>query len=205
MLQDAELILIRKAKEADQQAFPMLVEFHQAFAYTLAHRFTGHEEDAEDVVQKAFVKVWNNLDRYNPEFRFKTWLGKIVTNLCLDYLKSGKRKTESRKNEASDRLSMADPVQHDRELEAEELKNIIMQLAQQFTEKQRAVFVLHDLEMQTTGEVCAMLNMASGNLKSNLYFRPLNRFKLISSDDYFTKEDNAFLDRLPAEGKKSLT
>jgi RNA polymerase sigma-70 factor (ECF subfamily) len=173
MLQEAELTLIRKAQEADQHAFRVLVEFHQPFAYSLAHRFTGHEEDAEDLVQEAFIKVWKNLGRYNPEFRFKTWLGKIVTNLCLDYLKSGKRKTASRKSEASDRLVMADPVQHDREMEAEELKNIITQLAQQLTEKQRAVFVLRDLEMLTTEEVGAMLNMASGNLKSNLYYARL--------------------------------
>ncbi len=173
MQQEAELNLIRKAKEADSQAFRALVELHQAFAYSLAHRFTGNEDDAEDLVQESFIKVWKNLDRYNPEFRFKTWLGKIVTNLCLDYIKSGKRKTESRKSEASDQLVMADPLQHDRELEATELKNIIMELARQLTEKQRAVFVLRDLEMLETEEVCALLDMASGNVKSNLYYARL--------------------------------
>jgi RNA polymerase sigma-70 factor (ECF subfamily) len=164
-----ELILIRKAQGGDQLSFQRLVESHQAFAYSMAFRFTRSEEESEDLVQDAFVNVWKNIQRYSPEFRFKTWLGKILTNLCLDYLKSSRRKTEAQRHAPAEDLKFADPLPHDRVLEGEELNKIVWALAKQLTEKQQAAFILRDLEMLSVEEVCAMLNLAPGNLKSNLY------------------------------------
>jgi RNA polymerase sigma-70 factor (ECF subfamily) len=164
-----EQILIQKAQKQDPKAFRMLVESHQAFAYSLAFRFTNAEEEAEDLVQDAFVNVWKNLQRYNPEFRFKTWLGKIVTNLCLDYLKSTRRKFEAQRNDGNE-LDMIDPMPHDKKVEVAELNEIIMKLASQLTEKQQACFILRDLEMLSVEEVTAMIGLSSDNVKSNLYY-----------------------------------
>ena len=173
MQAEAEQSLIRSAARGDHQAFRTLVEFYQAFAYSLAHRYTYDEEDAEDVTQEAFIKVWKNLHKYDPQFRFKAWVAKIVTNLCLDYLKSGRRKHESGKTKAAETLMVAGHRQPDHELEAIELKTIIARLTEQLTDQQRKVFVLRDLEMLSTEEVCQILNMSSGNMKSNLYYARL--------------------------------
>ena len=173
MLPEVELDLINKAAKGDQNAFRHLVELYQSFAYALAYRYTTEEDDAEDITQEAFIKIWKNLDRYDAQFPFKAWLGKIITNLCLDHLKSGRRKHESKKTKTDNTLEMASTDEPGKELEISELRSIVNQLAAQLTEQQRSVFILRDLEMFTSDEVCAMLNQSPGNLKSNLYYARL--------------------------------
>ena len=171
MDQESELDLIRKSIRGDGQAFRQLVESHQGLAYSIAFRFTRDELESEDIVQNAFVKLWKNLSKYNAEFRFKTWLSKIVTNLCLDYLKSSRRKFVSGTG-WSDETTKLSAVPEDK-LEEKELRSIVYQLAEQLTEKQRTVFILRDLELLDPEEVCEILKMSPGNMKSNLYYARL--------------------------------
>lgn len=166
MQQGEERSLIRKCREGDQQSFRMLVETHQSFAYALAFRFVSREEEAEDIAQEAFVKVWKNLHHYDETFRFKTWLGKMVTNLSLDYLKSARH----RKQVDPEKFVLPEPLQQSDALETAELWEAVVQLASQLTEKQKAVFVLRDLQMLEPEEVSAILDMSTANLKSNLYY-----------------------------------
>ena len=173
MHRGAEHDLIKKAADGDHQAFRNLVEFHQSFAYALAYRYTNEEDDAEDITQEAYIKIWKKLDQYDDQFPFKAWLGKIVINLCLDHLKSSKRKHESGKITADTVLAMAGSQEPGRELEATELKTIVYALAEKLTEQQRSAFILRDLEMLSVEEACVMLNQSPGNLKSNLYYARL--------------------------------
>ncbi len=166
---ETELNLIRKSVDGDHQAFRLLVESHQGIAYTIAYRFTKDEGESEDIVQEAFVKLWRSLSKYNSEYRVKTWLSKIVTNLCLDFLKSGRKKKMISENNFQEGL-MKEPGHYEDNMEAAELSSIVSQLAEQLTEKQKAVFILRDLEAFTPEEVCQALQMTAGNMKSNLYF-----------------------------------
>jgi RNA polymerase sigma-70 factor (ECF subfamily) len=84
----------------------------------------------------------------------------------LDYLKSGRKKKMTRENNVQGK----EPSVHEDILESEELKSIVLRLAEQLTEKQKVVFILRDLELQTAEEVCEALQMSSGNMKSNLYY-----------------------------------
>lgn len=163
---EKEFQLIQKSMLGDPQAFRLLVETYQGLAYSIAFRFTREEQESEDIVQEAFVKVWKNLSRYDKQFSFKTWLAKIVTNLCLDFLKSGRRKKMIREHQ----VKMTEPSVDESKIEMDELKAIVAELASRLTEKQRAVFILRDLEQFTPDEVCAALNMSFGNVKSNLYY-----------------------------------
>lgn len=161
--------LIRQSQNGNTAAFRALVKSHQVFAYSLAFRFTREEQESEDIVQEAFIKIWKNLSKYNEAYRLKTWLGRVVTNLCLDYLKSARKKYSSQ--------SMIPEVMNvsnsEQKIESEELKRIVYHLADQLTEKQKAVFLLRDLEMLEPGEVCSILQMADGTMKSNLYYARL--------------------------------
>ena len=126
--------------------------------------------DAEDIVQEAYIKVWKNLHRYDYDFRFKTWLGKIITNLCLDVMKSSHRKRQLHPGDLESLPFATDANESGSELELHELKTIIHRLAASLTEKQRAVFILRDLQQLEPDEVCSMLSISPGNLKSNLYY-----------------------------------
>lgn len=84
--------LIESAIAGDHQAFRVIVEAFQGFVYSIAFRFTGNTDDAEDLTQEAFIRLWKNLNRFDPQREMKKWLGKIISNLCLDYLKSARKK-----------------------------------------------------------------------------------------------------------------
>lgn len=181
MEREVEQSLIAKSAEGDPSAFRQLVESHQAFAYGLALRFVREPEAAEDIVQESFIKVWRNIGRYDSAYRFKTWLGKIVTNLCLDFVKRNRRA-----NVILDGVLKVQETSYQLDdLEKSELKEIVTRLADQLTEKQKAVFILRDLELLSPEEVCDMLGMSSGNMKSNLYHA---RIKIKEGLEYYYLE-----------------
>lgn len=163
-----ETDLIKKAQEGHPLAFRYLVERHQQMTYALAYRFLNNTDDAKDIVQEAFIRIWKNLDTYKSEIKFSTWLYKITTNLCLDKIKS--KHHQQRNNHVRENFEIQDPSTPEKELEQEELARIIHQAAQTLTPKQQAVFILRDLHGLTTEEIEETLNMSSGKIKSNLYY-----------------------------------
>jgi RNA polymerase sigma-70 factor, ECF subfamily len=169
-----ELEIIEQSKSQDQNAFRELVDLYQGFVYSIAFRMTGVGAEAEDLTQEIFIKVWKNLDRYKAELKFKTWLGKIATNHCLDFLKSSRKKNEMNSIGINEKFQVTDYNQLEQEIDANELHALVMKLAEALTHKQRAAFILRDLEMMDVNEVCEILRMSPGNLKSNLYYARLN-------------------------------
>jgi RNA polymerase sigma-70 factor (ECF subfamily) len=130
----------------------------------------GNEEEAEDIVQEAFIRVWNNLHKYNPEVKLSTWLYKIITNLCLDYLKSARVKEKKNHVAMSTELNVNSISGADDMVNANELHTVIQEAASTLTSAQKAVFILRDLEQLTVEEVSDILSMSAGNIKSNLYY-----------------------------------
>ena len=78
---------IRRAQSGDESAFATLVRTHQQRAYRIARHMVPGEEDARDLVQEAFLRVFRSLDRFDFQFSFATWLHRIVTNLAIDHLR----------------------------------------------------------------------------------------------------------------------
>jgi len=86
----AEQRLVKAVLAGNTNAFQHLVETHQTRVYNLALRMLGNEREAEDAAQDAFVQAYTRLATYNPEWRFKTWLMTITSNLCIDKLRRRK-------------------------------------------------------------------------------------------------------------------
>jgi RNA polymerase sigma-70 factor (ECF subfamily) len=82
-----EQACINAVKAGDANAFQMLVESQQSRVYHLALRMLGNEEEAQDATQDAFVQAYTHLNSYRPEWRFKTWIMSITSNLCIDRLR----------------------------------------------------------------------------------------------------------------------
>ena len=85
-LDSAELLMLAVGK-GDLQAFEEIIRRHQAWAWKIAYRFLGHREEAEDVVQDAFLRLLDASGRYRPTASFKTYFYRIITRLCLDRAK----------------------------------------------------------------------------------------------------------------------
>jgi RNA polymerase sigma-70 factor (ECF subfamily) len=162
--------IVEQATAGDTRAFQILVERHQSFVYNLAYRFVHNVSDAEDIVQEAFIRLWKNLSRYRHEVKLTTWLYKIVTNLCLDFLKSGYNKHVRRMEGLADHTTMKSEWETDQPILADEARVALVKMTAALTPKQKAVFVLRDMEDLTTDEICDILSMSSGNVKSNLYY-----------------------------------
>jgi len=79
--------LMRRAQKGDEAAFGALVERHQKRAWRVARNLVPRDEDADDIVQDAYMRVFRSLDKFNFEYGFTTWLFRIVTNLAIDHLR----------------------------------------------------------------------------------------------------------------------
>jgi RNA polymerase sigma-70 factor (ECF subfamily) len=85
--------IITKCKTGDKQAFKILMTNFSEYVFRLAFRILNHEEDAKDIVQETFIRVWKHIDGYKEEIKITTWIYKIATNLCLDKLRINRRNT----------------------------------------------------------------------------------------------------------------
>ena len=83
MEQNEIQVLVEKSRRQDASAFALLVAEYQTFVFRLAFRLLCDEEEARDMVQETFLRVWLSLDKYRPEFRFSTWLYRVACNICM--------------------------------------------------------------------------------------------------------------------------
>lgn len=183
--------IIEKAVAGDVRAFRWIVEKHQSFVLTLAYRFVRNSGDAEDITQEAFIRLWKNLYKYKREIKLSTWMYTIVTNLCLDYLKSSRFKTSRNTASIEDEMKVRAPKNADENLINEELRAAILKLTEQLTPRQKAVFVLRDLEALEVDEVCDILKESAANVKSNLYYARQKMSELIQK--YYAGNKNELL------------
>ena len=173
--------VLERCTGGDRNAFGIIVEQYQAYAFALAVRLLSNEEEAKDIVQESFIRVWNNLHRFDPAVKFTTWLYTIVTNLCYDSIRSRKRKRMT-SYDAIDR-SILDNIacveDPQRMLTNRELGNLIRMLTEELPPKQKIVFVLRDMQGLNILEVSDILQMSESSVKTNLvYARKFLRAKL---------------------------
>lgn len=155
--------LLNRCKNQDLKAFRELVETHQEYAYALAYRMVFNREDAEDIVQETFLRVWRNLSRYDPERKFTTWLYPIVTNLCYDHLRS-----RARQNRNDFPVDSGNPGSSALDTNDDFLP-ILRQFVETLSAQQRVVFILRDFQNLSIFETAKVLDISEGTVKTNLY------------------------------------
>lgn len=90
-LSDKEIV--QKILNGDGKSFEEIISRYKNKIYNIAYRFSGNTQDALDITQEIFIKSYNSLKKYNPEYKFSTWILKMTTNHCLDYKKKKRIKT----------------------------------------------------------------------------------------------------------------
>ncbi|PLW97714.1 MAG: RNA polymerase subunit sigma-70 [Marinilabiliales bacterium] len=161
--------IIKQVKQGDHSAFKILVEKHQLYAYKLAFRILYDDEEAKDVVQDSFIKIWKNIHSFNSKQKFTTWMYKVVTNTAIDRYRTIKKSSKvdfTMVNEAINNLSDKNTLI---DFENKQLGELIKYLADKLPEKQRLVFVLRDLQGMESQEVQEILVISETVVKSNLY------------------------------------
>ena len=105
-MQSDDKEIIKQILAGSQAAFRQLVEKYQQYAFSLAFRILCHEEEAKDTVQDSFIKIWKNINSYNDQHKFTTWMYKIVTNTAIDKLRSMKKLLHTDSDKVSRHLDL---------------------------------------------------------------------------------------------------
>lgn len=170
-----ERLLISKAKAGDVEAFEQLIEAYQKKVYNLALRMTGNQDDAADLAQEAFIRVFRSISGFKEQSSFSTWVYRITTNVCLDEI----RKRKNRKVISIDEEIHMDEGEIKRQViseeplpdelaEREELRSIVNAAINSLPEDQRIVLTLRDLNSLSYDEIAKILDCPGGTVKSRI-------------------------------------
>jgi RNA polymerase sigma-70 factor (ECF subfamily) len=178
ILNDSELV--DRAQQGDTAALEALVSKYEDRVYNLAYRMMGNKEDAEDVLQDAFLNVIRSLEKFRKKSSFSTWLYRITANAALTRLRK-KGKKEKSEGEFLDEVfavkqtAMAGEKLSDwsgnpaRQLLTEESREMMEAAISELPEKYRTVFVLRDVEGLPASDVAEILDLSIPAVKSRLH------------------------------------
>jgi len=135
--------------------------------FRFALKFLGNEEEAKDVVQEVFIRVWNGRDQMDQVENWEAWCMRITRNLALDKIRSNHRRPTQRMEETFDvRQESLNPLET---TEAHESMQKIAELISTLPEKQRQVIHLRDVEGYSYNEICEILELDMNQVKVNLF------------------------------------
>ena len=168
-LPDRDLAI--RARGGEMVAFETLVTRKTTAVVSLARRIVGNSEDARDVAQMVFLRVWNEIHRYDEKYSFNTWLYRIATNLSIDFLRSSRSRERAhgatlhivREREESTASEAT------RNAEDAELARLFETVSSRLSEKQKAAFVLREMQDCETKEIAEILGCGESTVRNHLF------------------------------------
>ena len=172
-----ETLLIDELREGDMAALAILVEKYKRLVYRVAIQITKNHEDANDVMQDTFLKVYESIHSFRQDAAFETWLYRIVVNHATNLVKRRERRRESPLSvigemEIHPDLKQTADLANNPHLDAErkERQRWVTQAVNSLPLKQRTVVVLHEFEGLTHPEIASILNCSEGTIRSRLHY-----------------------------------
>jgi RNA polymerase sigma-70 factor (ECF subfamily) len=165
-----ETALIEAVRNGDAAAFEKLVVAKRRLVVGTAYQITGNMEDAQDVAQRVLLTLWKSMHRYDPRRRFDTWLYRVTVNAAIDHHRqSGPRGVlQALPEDPSAAVYRSKESSADQLLDQVELQKIFHRLAEGLAPRQRAVFVLHELQGLSTAEVAEALEVTESTVRNHL-------------------------------------
>ena len=160
--------ILIQCQNGDREAFRSVVQTYQRMVFSLALKMLADEDDAKDVVQETFIRVWQKIGGFDVRRSFATWLYTIASRLCIDHIKRGRRLVPMPDDE-SVLHRFASETDSQRTLENREWVSIVRLMAADLSPKQRLVFTLCQLEGLSSDEVEQITGLNARQVKSNLY------------------------------------
>jgi len=174
--------LIGRFQSGELDAFDQIVDRYQDYVYSLAYQFTRNCDDAYDISQEVFVKVFKSLGGLRDNSTFKSWLRRVTVNACIDYLRQ-----RSNGEGSSDSLDLqymntgGSAELPDSPMQVRELQDVILKAVDRLPEKQRKVFVLRHYKHLSLQEIASTMNRSQGTVKANLFHATRRLRKLLGS------------------------
>lgn len=182
-MEQLDLAAVAAVRAGDRDAFRLLVERHSRSVFRLAYRMTGNEQDAEEVVQEAFLRAYRGLNRFESRANFSTWLYRIASNCALDLLERRKHQPEPVAAPAEDdddfdiaaRIPSSDPSP-ERLVRSGQMQRKIAAALAQLSPSERTAFSLRHFEGRSIEEIAATLRIREGAAK-NAVFRAVQKLR----------------------------
>jgi len=169
-------ILLDRASQGDRQAFKNIVGLYQQKVFLLAYSILGHREDALDVVQETFMRLYQKLDAYEKDRNFQAWLLQIAKNLSIDYYRKHREKRREMESLRSvEELQLA-ADDHRSDPESPGLRHVISRNIERLGERQRLIFVMKHLNGLEYREIAQVLGISVGTVKS-LHFKAVRNLR----------------------------
>lgn len=167
--------VVSRAKEGDQKAYAELMQRYKDSIYFMALKMVNNKDDAMDLTVETFGKAFENLEKYKPDFAFSTWLFRIATNNCIDFIRKKRLNVVSlniltdhdgEERQFEVRSESLNPEENSiKKQENEKLKNIVEQLPARY----RTLIVLRYFDEQSYEEIATQLDLPLGTVKAQLF------------------------------------
>lgn len=164
-----DLVLLDQFRKPDtkEQGFTAIIKKYQEKLYWHIRRMVIDHDDANDVLQNMFIKVWKGLENFREDSRLYTWMYRIATNECLSFIEQQKRRASVSMDEVGEGL--ANKVKADSNFDANRLEWKLQLAIQQLPEKQRVVFNLRYYDEMPYEEMSRVLDTSEGALKASYH------------------------------------
>ena len=185
--------LVQRAKKGDELAFEQLVTDNEKRIYNLCCRLTGNPDDGAELAQEAFLNAWRALEKFHGESSFATWLYRLASNACIDFLRREKRRRslsmtlslddeeESRQAELPDRRFAPE----ERLAQAEDRRAIALAL-ESVSAEHRQVLVMREINGLSYAEIGQVLGLEEGTVKSRIARARVALRKILVKDGNFS-------------------
>jgi RNA polymerase sigma-70 factor, ECF subfamily len=171
--------LVAFARSGSEKAYRELLDRYQRPVFSLVYRMVRDREKAEDLAQETFVKVFNQLDKYNPKYKFSSWIFKIASNLSIDTLRKkeletvsldGSRQARTAEETEASRITVASRDENPEELlEARELGREIEEAIGSLRPEYRTAIVLRHVEGRPYEEIAEIMELPLGTVKTYIH------------------------------------
>jgi RNA polymerase sigma-70 factor (ECF subfamily) len=164
---DLELLAQFRQPETKERAYTSIVRKYQERLYWHIRRMVVNHEDANDVLQNVFIRVWNGLDNFREDSKLYTWLYRVATNECLSFLEQQKKKTSVSLSDVEEGL--INQVRAEKDFDAQKIEWKLQLAIQKLPEKQRIVFSLRYYDEMPYEEMSRVLDTSEGALKASYH------------------------------------
>lgn len=172
---NSDLQLIRRCKRGHEPSFEKLLERYRSPVYGLCYRMTRSAEDARDLAQEIFIKVFSLLDRYDESYAFSSWLFKIATNHCIDHLRRNRMRflpLEQPHGPGGEEVELQLPdsgPQPDRMLERQEAMDRLEEVIAALPPHYRVITLLRHDQQLSYEEIATILDLPLGTVKARIH------------------------------------
>jgi RNA polymerase sigma-70 factor (ECF subfamily) len=166
---DNEREVIREWKRGNKRAFEVLVRRYMSDAYLVAYGYVGNPEDARDLSQEAFVKVYQARARFDEERPFYPWFYRVLRNHCLNFLRRGRVEFSIDDENSHREIASPQPTALE-DLESEERRRIVRAAVARLSDDHREIIVLKNFKDCSYKEIADILEIPIGTVMSRLFY-----------------------------------